>query len=263
MTRNLSSAPHRPHTGKDFCQHNQRTWEPEVGWGHWKSLDPPFIPLHLTHGPLCLSLPCPRTRSLQLCPAPALCPGLSSPSLSAQGGTARSGPGRHPEGLRVWRIPPTHFFCSSIIDHISSACTRHAHGIFCSNRAARFPRSAPVCRSRGARERERAAAQCPGQCQRCAPHLSLAAAPLPRRPPGTALHCRWMPEWGRAGFDRCHPPSPPPRRCSWPGGSTIYGWSWTPFGLLHPIQWSWRDYFGMREPGTSAERFPNKNVFLP
>lgn len=164
------------------------------------------------------------------------------PPSPRRAGPQGAGPAATPRGSVCGVSPPhTHFFCSSIIDHISSACTRHAHGIFCSNRAARFPRSAPVCRSREARERERAAAQCPGQCQRCAPHLSLAAAPLPRRPPGTALHCRCMPEWGRAGFDRCHPPSPPPRRCSWPGGSTIYGWSWTPFGLLHPIQWSWRD----------------------
>lgn len=124
--------------------------------------------------------PALRTRSLHLCPAPVPCPGLSSPSLPAQGGTARSQPGRHPGGLRVWRIPSSPLFCSSIIDRISSACcTRRAHGIFCSNRAARFPRPTPVCRGRGARERKGAAAQCPGQCQRCAPHPSLAAAPRP------------------------------------------------------------------------------------
>lgn len=196
--------------------------------------------------PLFALVPPPRhrTRSLHM-PCSCSLPRSQLALPPCAGRTARS----RPRGLHVWHIPPpppptppTFFFCSSIIDHISSACcTRRAHGIFCSNRAARFPRSTPVCRGRGAWEREEAAAQCPGQWQRCAPHPSLAAAPLPRRPPGTALHCRCMPEWGRAGFDRCHSPSPPTRRCSWPGGSTIYGWSWTPLGLLHPIQWSWRD----------------------
>lgn len=157
------------------------------------------------------------------------------PPSPRRAGPQGAGPAASPGGLRVWRIPPPPppFLCRSIIDRISSACcTRRAHGIFCSNRAARFPRSTPVCRGRGARER--AAAQCRGQCQRCAPRPSLAATPLPRRPPGTALHCRCMPEWGRAGFGRCHPPSPPPRRCSWPGGSIFMDGGGCPSGSCIP-----------------------------
>lgn len=208
--------------------------------GTGRALSLHFPHLHLPHPPFSFSLPCPGTWSSPSMPCCLL------PALPAKDRTTGSRPSRQSWGVRAWHISP-HFFCSSIIDRISSACcTRCTHGIFCSNGAARFPRPSPAHQARGAREREGAATRCPGHRQGRASHPSLQRIPRP----GTLgsrgsspLPVQTQPRRARCGVELVSTDATLP---STPGAasgqeeSTIYGQSWAPSLLPRHIQRSRR-----------------------
>lgn len=266
----MTGARHRPHTGRApggrtfagiASGHGSLDWAGGTG----RALSLRFPHLHLSHPPFSFRLPCPRTWSSPPVPC-CLLPARLWP-LALPAGQHRREPAQPPaRGVHAWHIPP--LFCSSIINRISSACcTRRTHGIFCSNGAARFPHPAPVCAARGAREREVLLLGTQGIAGHlpCSITSSKPRAPAPWAP-GTALHCQshrshTVPGVGSSWF-RPMPPSPAPRGCFWPGGKQC---SWPELDVLwaptsHPAELE--GSVGTTEPGTSAERFPNKNVFL-